>query len=852
MRKYAIRLIRILIDFNENIEYIIQLGIKLCIDGKEWKDREGGLIIMKLICENKRDFLLGKKNYCKKVIESLVYGYKNCSELIQKHSAEILTNFLKKIPDFSEISILLPPEIITKIYELQNQSTTEINTKLEALINKSVNILSNPLNNLYNKEKYEYPNGEERLLNLEKSNNAPPNDIKSLNIHLYKNADGNMFGIFPQEDIEIICQYKELTEEEIKEGKEQKISYSLVVDKFNKIKEIFDEKCKDLDFLRYSSSFFKFLSFFLNQENNPNYTGVNSSSILLNILEMLDYLVSGISGVNLIASFYSVLPYIVFDLNHSNILVREALKKILNKIIMIIPTSQLIPYLINAISKNHDKWILIQECLIYLEYIFTHLNEIYNDIEWSNNYPTYDINIILEILKLWDHPVAKVKYHVKRVVKILANLSGNTEKFLKTLSYYTSETLQSEILKFFYGQSLSSNIITNAKNINNIKFDVATQRVLSALPQKLSMSLAKEQNDENLEIFAKMKKYDNVNKNKNMKYNGYIIDETLMKNISDKEPPVYIGKKEPLDNYPNYEIDKEENKDDKKQKGKAVKQILKSRLKRYNDPTEIKKEEIYDKDYIFEVRRKEELSPIKYNKKNSNELFLIYNEILNQMKNLLNWEKQFKAIDLFRKSLHHHINLIKSNKKYFYDLINALLQLSCSTRSLLAKNALVALEDLFEARELSYYDILSDIIRILIKKMNDKNKVIKDEAMKAMICLIMFLNVEKSSNIIVEEYKNVKNHDTICLVIMCFGFYLKYHREKIFNLANWNRMMVFVQEQYNFKRNVQIIRDACMEFFVIIRNYFRNEETFENYMKNYFSLQTMSSLLMFMNIYNPE
>lgn len=807
---------------------------------------------MKLICENKRDFLLGKKNYLKKVIEALVYGYKNCSEIIQKHSAEILTNFLQKIPDFSDVSILLSPEIISKIYELQNQSTTEINTKLDKLINKSVNLLSNPLISIYDKEKYEYPDGEERLLNLEKSNNAPPTDIKSLNIYLYKNADGNMYGIFPEEIINIVSSYKELTEEEIKEGKEQKIPYSLVVEKFNKMKEIFEEKCKEQIFLRYSSSFFKFLSFFLNPENKPNYTGPNSSSILLNILEMIDFLVSGISGVNLIASFYSVLPSIVSNLNHSNTSIREALKKILNKIVMIIPTSQLIPFLINGISKNHDKWILIQECLIYLEYIFTHLNEIYNDIEWSNVHPTYDINIILEILKLWDHPVAKVKYHVKRVLKILSKLSGNTEKFLKTLSYYTSETLQSEILKLFYGQSLSSNIINNARNIQNMKFDVATQRVISALPQKLSMSLAKEKNDEDLIIFDKMKKYDNINKNKNLKYNGYLIDESLMKNISDKEPPVFIGKKEAMDNYPNYEIDPEEKKDEGKKKNKIEKKILRSKLKRYNDPSEINKEEIYDKDYIFEVRKKEELSPIKYKKKDGNQLFLIYNEILNQMKNLLNWEKQFKAIDLFRKCLVHHMNLLKSNKKYFYDLITALLQLAYSPRSLLAKNALVAFEDLFESRELSYYDLYTDIIKTLIKKMNDKNNVIKDEAIKAMICLIMFLNVEKTSTIIIDEYKTIKNHDTICLIIMCFGFYLKYHREKIFNLANWNKMMVFVQEQYNFKRNIQSIRDACMDFFVIVRNYFKNEETFENYMKNYFSLQTMSSLLMFMNIYNQE
>ena len=656
-----------------------------------------------------------------------------------------------------------------------------------------------------------------------------------------------MFGIFPEEAIEYICSFKELTEDEIKEGKEQKITYEMVVDKFHEIKSIFDEKSKENDFLRYTNSFFKFLSFFLGPDNKPNYTGENSGSILLNILDMLYNLISGISGVNLIASFYSALPNLIINLNHSNIYVRESIKKILNKIIMIIPTSQMIPYIINAISNNHDKWILLQECLIYLEYIFTHLNEIYNDIEWSGKNQNYDINIILEILKLWDHQIAKVKYHTKRVLKAIGKLSGNTEKFLKTLSYYTSDVLQSEIIALFYGQSFSNNIIKNAKQNHNLKFDVATQRVISALPTKLSMSLAKEQNDDIL-IFSKVKKYDNINNINSIKNNGYLIDETLMKNKSEDEPPVHIGKKEPLDNYPNYEIDEEENKEIVKKKGKVFKQIMKSRLKRYNDETEIKKGEIMDKTYIFEVRKKEELSPIKYKKGDKSKLFIIYYEILNQMKNLLNWEKQFKAIDLFRKTLVHHINLIKANKKYFYDLIDQLLHLSCSTRSLVARNALAALQDLFETRELSYYDKLPEIIQTIVKKMQDKNSVIKEEAIKSMICLIMFLNIEKTSSAILEGYTKTKNHDTICLIIMCFGFYLKYHRDRIFNLANWNKMMVFVQEQYNLKRNIQIIRDACLDFFQIVKNYFRNEERFEDYMKNYFSLQSLSSLLMFMNL----
>jgi len=805
---------------------------------------------MKLICENKKDFLLDKKNYCKKVIEALVYGYKNCSEIIQKHSAEILTNFIKNLPNFSEITLLLEPGILSKIYEMECQSTTEINTKLDSLINKSVSLLSNPLHGIYDKEKYEYPDGEERLLNLEKTNNAPPNDIKSLNIYLYKNSYGNIYGIFPEEAIECICSYKELTEDEIKEGKEQKITYAMVVEKFNQIKSIFDEQSKETSFLRYTNSFFKFLSFFLGPDNHPNYTGENSGSILLNILDMMYNLISGISGVNLIASFYSALPNIIINLNHTNINVRESIKKILNRIVMIIPTSQMIPYIINAISNNHDKWILLQECLIYLEYIFTHLNEIYNDIEWSGQNQNYDINIILEILKLWDHQIAKVKYHTKRVIKIIGKLSKDTEKFLKTLSYYTSDVLQSEILALFYGQSFSNNLLKNTQQSHNLKFDVATQRVISALPTKLSMSLAQEQNDDLL-IFSKMKKYDNMNSINNPKMNGYLIDETLMKNRSEKEPPVFIGKKEPLDNYPNYEIDEEENKEITRKKGKVFKQVMKSRLKRYNDDTEIKNEEIMDKSYVFEVRKKEELSPIKYKAGEKNKLFTIYYEILNQMKNMLNWEKQFKGVDLFRKALVHHLGLVKANKKYFYDIITELLRICCSNRSMLAKNALVALEDLFEVRELTYYDKLGEIIQTIVKKMQDKNNVIKEEAIKAMICLIMFLNIEKTSSILLENYTKIKNHDTICLIIMCFGFYLKYHRQKIFNLSNWNKMMIFVQEQYNLKRNIQSIRDACLDFFMIIKNYFRSEERFEDYMKNYFSLQSLSSLLMFMNL-NPD
>ena len=94
----------------------------------------------------------------------------------------------------------------------------------------------------------------------------------------------------------------------------------------------------------------------------------------------MDEIISGISGINLITSFYSTLPIIFECFDTNNIEIRLLIRKILEKIIMIIPTSQMIPFIINSISKNHKKWLILQECLNFLDYIFTHLNKIYNYI----------------------------------------------------------------------------------------------------------------------------------------------------------------------------------------------------------------------------------------------------------------------------------------------------------------------------------------------------------------------------------------------------------------------------------------------------------------------------------------
>ena len=119
--------------------------MQIAIDGINWQERYGGIIMIKMLCENKRDFFIEKKNYCKKVIESLVYGYKNSSENIKNESVDTLSKFISKLPNYAEVTRLLPSELLSRIYQMQCEAQSEIDTKIDKLINKSMTILSNPL-----------------------------------------------------------------------------------------------------------------------------------------------------------------------------------------------------------------------------------------------------------------------------------------------------------------------------------------------------------------------------------------------------------------------------------------------------------------------------------------------------------------------------------------------------------------------------------------------------------------------------------------------------------------------------------------------------------------------------------
>ena len=82
-------------DFNEIIEYIIKYVIKSCIDRKEWRDREGRLIIMRLVCKNKREFLINKQNYYKKKVTVLIKENKKLFVLNGKNALTSLEDLFE-------------------------------------------------------------------------------------------------------------------------------------------------------------------------------------------------------------------------------------------------------------------------------------------------------------------------------------------------------------------------------------------------------------------------------------------------------------------------------------------------------------------------------------------------------------------------------------------------------------------------------------------------------------------------------------------------------------------------------------------------------------------------------------
>lgn len=110
----------------------------------------------------------------------------------------------------------------------------------------------------------------------------------------------------------------------------------------------------------------------------------------------------------------------------------------------------------------------------------------------------------------------------------------------------------------------------------------------------------------NFVIYKNIAKYDNLEKNENL-YNPlnnekhFNVDENLMLESQDKSISMMMNlldkETQLISNYQNYDLDFKNGK--KKDFKKAKKYILKSRMKRYNDPRDHDLEEKFDVKLIF-------------------------------------------------------------------------------------------------------------------------------------------------------------------------------------------------------------------------------------------------------------
>ena len=79
-------------------------------------------------------------------------------------------------------------------------------------------------------------------------------------------------------------------------------------------------------------------------------------------------------------------------------------KELLNKLMMILPTSKLIPHLLKGLI--HSNWVVVSDSLVVIFTLFDTLPSVYNDIDFENS--DYDINLFLPIISLLRHAVPKV------------------------------------------------------------------------------------------------------------------------------------------------------------------------------------------------------------------------------------------------------------------------------------------------------------------------------------------------------------------------------------------------------------------------------------------------------------
>jgi len=609
------------------------------------------------------DFFIEKLNYTKKLIEALVIHSKDNSEKISTLAIEvnnkfilikILVDLINKIPNYVEISNRLNSGMLNEIFKISNKKKTDIKWEIKKIIKSDCNLL-NKVNNFES--------------NISKSN------------EIYIDSKGFAFGIFPSNLLNEV---------------DLDVSIEIRIYSLNKIKNIFEENVKNSEFLKFSSTFFNFILKLCNDEL------ISISYIALNILNTM---LSDITGLNITTSIHLSIPILIQSLGSNSIKVRENVKDIFDKIMMIIPTSQLIPYLVQ--SFKNENWILITESLNILYKIFSNLNSIYNDIDFIQG--NYDVSIILEIIKLLNHSTPKVIQISRILIKLIGEkVLKNLENFLKTIELYVDDKIYKILEEIFYGKK-------EIRCPSRFFGEVASDHLLNINKKIQSNLIVNEEENQNFNIYKKINNYEYCNNSNSDKIildeSSMIINDSLINNNFTANDNIQA-----INNYQNYKDSS---------LAQLKKNIVKSRLKRYDEKEELTEFNTFDNDYFYGYKPIENLSPLK----NPDSVYLC---LYSSLKSHLNWEKQFKSLDLLRNINYNHPSMMSRDLYYLNLILEEVVKLSSSVRTLLVKNSLLTLSEIFQNSKIDVSSKYELFFNKIITKILDKNEFISKEAVECL------------------------------------------------------------------------------------------------------------------------
>lgn len=449
-KKLSRKVISRLIEQDENIEFLIRFLLVEGIESNDFNLKLNSITVMKMLFECNFSFFLNKPNYSRKIISSLIYHSHDKSDKISNLAISNLKDFISGLPNYNELSKHLSNDILSEIESLTEKEKISNQERMEEIINKTI--------------KKKYMNQVNEDYEIYKSSNNKNNSVFDKLLVL----NGFYFGVFPQIIIE---------------GVDTNLDTETRITNFEKLKKIYNENKSNNEFLKYSSTFFDFIVSFIQD---------SISVIAYNALVIIDDFISYTPGVNLIVNIFSYFGKIIKTLENNNVKIRNQSKDLLYKIMMIIPSSTVLSFLINNIDS--DSWILISEVLNVVLYLFQNLKEIYNDIDFSLE--TFEISYFIKILSLFRHHIPKVRVTAKKIIKYVGEEVIDTDRFINTLGNIVSDALYDDIKKLFKLKHLPKEVPNYVDHFGD-QMNVASSYMINKLKEDIDLKyFNKEDNEE--------------------------------------------------------------------------------------------------------------------------------------------------------------------------------------------------------------------------------------------------------------------------------------------------------------------------------------------------------------------